>query len=45
MKDELSGQIKKEFVWLRARTYSYLKQNNDGDKKTKGTKNCVIKKT
>ena len=28
----------KEFVGLRARTYSYLKENNDEDKITKGIK-------
>ena len=33
----------KEFVGLRAKTYSYLKSNNDEDKKAKGTKRCVIK--
>ena len=43
MKDELSGQIMKEFIGLRAKTYSYLKDNNDEDKKEKGTKTCVIK--
>ena len=44
MKDELSGQIMKEFFGLRAKTYSYLKDNNDEDKKEKGTKRCVIKR-
>ena len=44
MKDELGGQIIKEFVGLRAKTYSYLKDNNDEDKKAKGTKKCVIKR-
>ena len=44
MKDELGGQIMKEFVGLRAKTYSYLKDNNDEDKKAKNTKKCVIKK-
>ena len=34
----------KEFVRLRAKTYSYLKDNNDEDKKAKGTKKCVKKK-
>ena len=42
MKDELGGQIIKEFVGLRAKTYSYLKDNNDEDKKAKGKKTCVI---
>ena len=44
MKDELRGQILKEFVGLRAKTYSYLKDNNDEDKKAKSTKQLVIKK-
>ena len=43
-KDELGGQIMKEFVRLRAKTYSYLKDSNDEDKKTKRTKKCVIKR-
>ena len=34
----------KEFVRLRAKTYSYLKDNNDEDKKAKDTKKCVIKR-
>ena len=42
MNDELGGQIMKEFVGIRAKTYSYLQDNNDIDKKTKGTKKCVI---
>ena len=29
----------KKFVGLRAKLYSYLKDNNDEDEKTKGTKN------
>ena len=28
----------KEFVGLRAKTYNYLKENNDEDKKAKETK-------
>ena len=45
MKDELGGQIMKEFVVLRAKTYSYLKDNKNEDKKRyKNTKNCVMKK-
>ena len=38
MKDELGGKIKKEFVGLRAKPYSYLKDNNNEYKKAKGTK-------
>ena len=44
MKDELGGQIMKEFVRLRLKTYSYLKDNNDEDKKARGTEKCVIKR-
>ena len=32
---ELGGQIMKEFVGLKAKAYSYLKLNNDDDKKSK----------
>ena len=45
MKDKLGGQIMKEFVGLKAKTYSYLKENNDEDKKVNDTKNCYKKKT
>ena len=34
-KDELGGRIMKKFVGLRAKTHSYLKENNDEDKKAK----------
>ena len=44
MKDEIGGQVIKEFVGLRKKTYSYLKDNNDEDKKAKGTKKCDIKR-
>ena len=44
MKDSLDGQIMKEFGGLRPKTYSYLKENNDEDKKAKGTKKCIIKR-
>ena len=37
MKDELRGKIMKEFPALRAKTYSYLTDYNDEDKKAKGT--------
>ena len=45
IQDELGGEGMKEFVGLRAKAYSYLKDNNDEDKKAKGTKTCVKKRT
>ena len=44
MKDELGGKIIAEFVTLRPKTYSFLTDDGKEDKKTKGTKKCVIKK-
>ena len=44
MKDELGGQTMKEFIELRAKIYSYLKDSNDNDKKAKGTKEYFIKR-
>ena len=44
MKDELGEQIVKEFVGLRSKIYSYVKNNDDEDEKAKGIKMCVIKK-
>ena len=44
MKEKLGGQIMKEFVGLRAKTYIYLKENNNENKKAKDTKKCVIKR-
>ena len=41
MKDDLDGQIMKEFVGLRTKIYSYLKDNNDDDKKAKGRKKKI----
>ena len=38
IRDELGGQIMKEFVGLRAKTYGCLKDNNDEDKKQKAQK-------
>ena len=34
----------KEFVELRPKSYSYLEENNDEDKKAKDTKKCIIKR-
>ena len=42
-KDELGGRIVKEFCALRAKTYSYLMDDDSEVKKPKGTKKCVIK--
>ena len=44
MNDELSRKIMKQFLGWIAKTYSYLKDNNDNGKKAKGTKVCVIKR-
>ena len=44
LKDELAGKTIEEFVGLRAKTYSYLKYNSFKDKKSKGTKRCVIRR-
>ena len=44
MKDELGGEIIMEFIDLRPETYSYLTDNDKIDKKSKGTKKCIIKK-
>ena len=49
MKDKLGGKIMTEFVALRPKNYSYLKDDGRNDsgkhvnKKGKGTKKCVIK--
>ena len=43
-KDKLGEQIIKEFVRLRAKTYSYLKDNNDEDKKRKRHKKVCHKR-
>ena len=44
MKDELGGKMMIHFVGLRAKSYSYLINDDSEDKKAKGTKKCVIKK-
>ena len=38
MKDELEGKIMTEFVALRPKTYSYLMDDGNNDKKVKGIK-------
>ena len=44
MKDELDRKIMMKFVWLTAKSYSYLIDDGSKDKKAKGTKMGVIKK-
>ena len=44
MKDELGGEIMREFVSLRPKMYSY-KVGNSEPKKCKGIKKCVVEKT
>ena len=41
MKYELGGKIMKEFVGLIAKTYSYLKDNNNKDKKAQNAQKSV----
>ena len=43
-KDELRRRIVKEFAGLRAKTYTYLIDDDSENKKAKGTKKCVIKR-
>ena len=43
MKDELGRKLMTEFVALRPKTYSYLMDDGNSNKKSKGTKKCVIK--
>ena len=45
MKDELGGGIMTEFVALRPKLYSYRKLDGTCDKKCKGIKKCIVKKT
>ena len=45
MKDELGGKIMTEFVALRPKLYSYKKLDSSEDKKCKGIKKCIVKKT
>ena len=43
-KDEAAGLVIKEFIGLRSKVYSYIKNNNQHSKTAKGIKNIVIKK-
>ena len=43
-KGELGWEIMTKFFELRLEIYSYSKDGDPGNKKTKGTKNCVIKR-
>ena len=45
MKDELGGKIMTDFVALRPKLYSYKKLDGSENKKCKGIKKCVVKKT
>ena len=43
-KDELGGEIMKEFCALRTKTYTYLMNDDIENKKAKGVIRCVIKR-
>ena len=43
MKDQLGGKVVTKFFGLRAKTYKCLIHDGSEDKKTKGTKKCIIK--
>ena len=43
-KDELRRKIMIEFLGLRAKTYTYLMDDDSEHKNVKGAKNCVIKR-
>ena len=45
MKDELGSKIMTEFVALRPKLYSYKKLDGSEDKRCKGIKKCIVKKT
>ena len=44
MKDELGGKIMIKFAAFRPKTYYYLVDDGNSNKKAKGTKKCVIKR-
>ena len=43
-KDELGGNIMRNFFGFRAKTWAYLMDDHSEHKKAKGTKKCVIKR-
>ena len=43
-KDELGVKIMKEFCALKAKTYTYLMEDESKMKKAKGVKRCVVKR-
>ena len=45
MKDELGGAVMTEFIALRPKFYSFRKLSGMEDKKCKGIKKCMVKKT
>ena len=45
MKEELGGAIMTEFVTLRPKLYSYKMLDGSEDKKCKGIRKCIVKKT
>ena len=45
MKDEMGGEVIEEFVALRPKLYSYRKSNGIEEKKFKGIKKNVVKRT
>ena len=45
MKDELGGRVVTKFVALGPKLYAYETLSGSGDKKCKGVKKCVMKKT
>ena len=44
MADELGGNIMKKIVRLRAKSYSYLKDDGSEDKRTKALKSVIKRK-